>query len=337
MPTIKDYRYRVALSFLLIIIPITIGTVGYMFIEDLTLIEAVYMSVITIATVGYGEVQPLTDAGRVFTIFLILTNLGLFAYAISLITNTLIQNDFFEKYKTNKMKQRISKLSNHVIVCGYGRNGQEAIEVLRRNNMQFVVIESNATIVQNQLANTDVLFLNADATTDEVLIEAGINHAFGLITTLPDDAANVYVTLTAREINGNILIVSRASQDNSVKKLKRAGANNVIMPDKIGGAHMATLMVQPDVKEFIDILTSQGTDASIEEFSFEKISKNMQGKTIQELHLRTQTGVNVIGLKTNNGDYIINPESTQELNADYKLIVLGTAKQMQAFKDLLNT
>ena len=264
MFSLKNYRYRIALSFLLIVIPITIGTVGYMLIEDLNFIEAVYMSVITIATVGYGEVQPLTDAGRIFTIFLILTNLGLFAYAIGLITNTLIQNDFFEKYKSNKMKQRIAKLNNHIIVCGYGRNGQEAIEVLKRNNMPFVVIESNPHIVTTQLADTEVLHLNADATTDEVLITAGIEHAFGLITTLPDDAANVYVTLTAREINNSMVIVSRASHDNSVKKLKRAGANNVIMPDKIGGAHMATLMVQPDVKEFIDILTSQGTDASIE-------------------------------------------------------------------------
>ncbi len=335
MFSLKNYRYRIALSFLLIIIPITIGTVGYMLIEDLNFIEAVYMSVITIATVGYGEVQPLTDAGRIFTIFLILTNLGLFAYAIGLITNTLIQNDFFEKYKSNKMKQRITKLSNHIIVCGYGRNGQEAIEVLKRNNMPFVIIESNPHIVNTQLADSDLLHLNADATTDEVLITAGIEHAFGLITTLPDDAANVYVTLTAREINHTMIIVSRASHDNSVKKLKRAGANNVIMPDKIGGAHMATLMVQPDVKEFIDILTSQGTDAGIEEFSYEDIKKKVAGKTIQELHLRAQTGVNVIGLKKSNGDYVINPESNQELNEGDKLIVLATAKQMQAFKDLL--
>jgi voltage-gated potassium channel len=335
MFSLKNYRYRIALSFLLIVIPITIGTVGYMLIEDLNFIEAVYMSVITIATVGYGEVQPLTDAGRIFTIFLILTNLGLFAYAIGLITNTLIQNDFFEKYKSNKMKQRIAKLNNHIIVCGYGRNGQEAIEVLKRNNMPFVVIESNPHIVTTQLADTEVLHLNADATTDEVLITAGIEHAFGLITTLPDDAANVYVTLTAREINNSMVIVSRASHDNSVKKLKRAGANNVIMPDKIGGAHMATLMVQPDVKEFIDILTSQGTDASIEEFAYDKIKTKLPGKTIQELHLRAQTGVNVIGLKKQNGDYIINPESNHELSDEYKLIVLGTAKQMQSFKELL--
>lgn len=336
MFSLKNYRYRIALSFLLIIIPITIGTVGYMLIEDLNFIEAVYMSVITIATVGYGEVQPLTDAGRIFTIFLILTNLGLFAYAIGLITNTLIQNDFFEKYKSNKMKQRITKLSNHVIVCGYGRNGQEAIEVLKRNNMPFVIIESNPHIVSTQLADSELLYLNADATTDEVLITAGIEHAFGLITTLPDDAANVYVTLTAREINQSMVIVSRASHDNSVKKLKRAGANNVIMPDKIGGAHMATLMVQPDVKEFIDILTSQGTDAGIEEFSYKKIANKLPGNTIQELHLRAKSGVNVIGVKNPNGDYVINPDVNTPLHPESKLIVLGTSAQMQLLYQLIS-
>ncbi len=329
-------RYKIVFSFLLILVPITIGTVGYMLIEDLNFLAALYMSVITIATVGYGEVKPLTDGGRIFTIFLILTNLGLFAYAIGLITNILIQNDFLERFKSNKMKQKIAKLSQHVIICGYGRNGREAAAIFKHKNIPYVVIEMNKEISETLLNDGQILYLNDDATIDEVLITAGINKARGLISTLPDDAANVYVVLTAREINKDITIVSRASSDSSVNKLKRAGATNVIMPDKIGGNHMATLMIQPDVKEFIDIITSQSLDVSIEEFSLEKIRPKITGNTITELKLRSLTGVNIIGIKNAEGNYLINPESNQILTDKCKLIVLGTAKQMQAFKKLID-
>jgi voltage-gated potassium channel len=330
----KSYKYKIVLSFLLILIPITIGTIGYLIVEDLTFIEAVYMSVITIATVGYGEVKPLTDAGRVFTIFLILTNLGLFAYAVGLISNIFIQNDFIEHYKKNRMKQRISKLKNHVIICGYGRNGREAAATFQHKNISYVIIEMNKEVSETLLNNGQILYLNEDATIDDVLIDAGINNARGLITTLPDDAANVYVTLTAREINKDITIVSRASSDNAVKKLKRAGANNVIMPDKIGGNHMATLMIQPDVKEFIDMITGQDYDVYMEEFLLNDIQQKISGNTIQELDLRTKTGVNIIGIKNADGDYIINPEVFQVLQHDCKLILMGTTKQMNALKTL---
>ena len=330
----KSYKYKIALSFLLILIPITIGTIGYLIVEDLTFIEAIYMSVITIATVGYGEVRPLTDAGRVFTIFLILTNLGLFAYAIGLITNLFIQSDFIEYYRVNKMKKKIALLKDHVIICGYGRNGREAASTLKHKGIPYVIIEMNKDISETLLSDGNILYLNDDATIDDVLIDAGINNAKGLITTLPDDAANVYVTLTAKEINNDVTIVSRASSDNAVKKLKRAGATNVIMPDKIGGNHMATLMIQPDIKEFIDMITGQDFDVSMEEFLLSDIRNKIKGNTINELDLRTKTGVNVVGIKNADGSYIINPEVFQILPDDCKLIVLGTSKQMTALKNV---
>ncbi|TAE85862.1 MAG: potassium channel protein [Bacteroidetes bacterium] len=327
---------RVILSFLLIVIPITIGVIGYMTIEDFNFLDALYMSVITIATVGFGETNPLSDAGRIFTIFLIISNLGIFAYALSLITSILIQGDFFEKYKSNKMKQQIAKLNNHVILCGYGRTGKEAAEILNRKKIPFVVIESRKDLNDELQANGIHWYLNEDATKDEVLEDAGIKKARGLITTLPDDADNVYVVLTAREINSEMTIISRASTDSSVKKLKRAGASNVIMPDKIGGAHMASLITQPDVKEFLDIISGQGEGVQLEEIELEKIAKQLNGNTIAELNLRHKTGVNVIGLKNTDGSYTVNPDIFTVLPAGTKLIVLGTAEQMEALKVTLN-
>lgn len=332
----KSYKYKIVLSFLLILIPITIGTIGYLIVEDLTFIEAIYMSVITIATVGYGEVKPLTDAGRIFTIFLILTNLGLFAYAIGLITNIFIQNDFIEQYQKNRMKQRIAKLKNHIIICGYGRNGREAASIFQHKNIPYVIVEMNKEVSETLLNDGNILYLIDDATIDEVLIDAGINNARGLITTLPDDAANVYVTLTAKEINKEITIVSRASSDNAVKKLKRAGANNVIMPDKIGGNHMATLMIQPDIKEFIDMISGQSEDILVQEFSLSVVMQKLAGNNLLDLDLRKRTGVNPIGIKHSDGTFEINPDMNKSLDAGDKLILLATPVQLKQFNQLIN-
>lgn len=307
-----------------------------MTIEDFNFLDALYMSVITIATVGFGETNPLSDAGRIFTIFLIISNLGIFAYALSLITSILIQGDFFENYKSNKMKQQIAKLNNHVILCGYGRTGKEAAEILNRKKIPFVVIESRKELNDDLQANGVLWYLNEDATKDEALEDAGIKKARGLITTLPDDADNVYVVLTAREINNEMTIISRASTDSSVKKLKRAGASNVIMPDKIGGAHMASLITQPDVKEFLDIISGQGEGVQLEEIEFEKITKQLPGKTIAALNLRHKTGINVIGIKNTDGTYTVNPDISMPINPASKLIILGTSEQMKELSNLLN-
>lgn len=327
-------RFKIIFALLLIVIPITVGVIGYMLIEKLRLLDAVYMTVITIATVGYGEVRPLTDEGRIFTIILIISNLIIFAYAISLITSILIQGDFFETYKTRKMKKQIAQLSQHVIVCGFGRNGKEAISVLNRKKIPFVVIELRKDI--SEITDQNILFLNDDATKDETLLAAGILQARGLISTLPDDADNVYVTLTARELNQSMTIISRASTDSSVKKLKRAGANNVIMPDKIGGAHMASLIVQPDVNEFIDLISGQGEDVMVQEINMAELMKKFDGDTLLTFDLRKKSGVNPIGLKHADGSYEVNPDINKKLLHSDKIIILATPLQLKQFNALLN-
>lgn len=333
--TIKKLRHNIRLAILLISIPMFIGVIGYMLIEHFTFLEALYMTVITAATVGFQEVKPLSDAGRIFTVFLIITNLGIFAYAISLITGTIAEGNFFERYKINKMKNKIAELKNHVIVCGYGRNGKEACLMLKRGKIKFVVFENKKELTDEDSLNEDFYFLNEDATKDETLLSAGIKNARGLITTLPNDADNVYVVLTARELNHLFTIISRASTDSSVKKLKRAGANNVIMPDKMGGAHMASLIVHPDVKEFIDLISSQtDSEIKIDEMTLKKINQKFKGNTIDALGIREKTGVNVIGLKNEDGTFTVNPGINHLLTGDVKLILLGTKVQMDKLKEM---
>ena len=319
-------------------IPISIGVIGYMFIEQAPFLDALFMTITTISTVGYGEIFPLSQTGRIFTILLIISNLGVFAYAISLIGRFLFEGQFFEQLKLRRMKKRITGLENHVIVCGYGRNGQAACETLRKNNIPFVIIESKKELIDHYLDEAEApYYLNEDATRDETLLDAGIKNARGLITTLPADADNVYVVLTARELNSNLTIISRATSNSSCNKLKRAGANNVIMPDRIGGAHMASLIVLPDVKEFIDIISGQvGADVLLEEFSVLKLRNALKGNTIKELGIRQLTNANVIGLKNSDGNYEVNPDMNKNLLDSDKLIVLGTNEQMARLHGLFS-
>jgi len=180
----------------------------------------------------------------------------------------------------------------------------------------------------------NVLFIEGDATEDDVLLEAGIKRAKALITALPNDASNVFVVLTAREMSPGLKIISRASEDASESKLKRAGANNVIMPDKIGGTHMAALVVKPDVLEFIDHITGR-INIKLEEILYNSLPERMRGKSIRELEIRNKTGANIIGFKTAEGEYVINPPPDTVMQPDAKLFVLGTAEQVSKFKEIL--
>lgn len=321
----------------LIMVPITLGVSGYMVIEKAGFLDALFMTITTVATVGYGEVFPLSDAGRIFTIFLIMGNLGVFAYALTLITRFIIEGNFFQQIRNKRMKEKIKQLRNHVIVCGYGRNGQAACEMLQKHQLTFVVLESKSEMQETSAGKFPTYFLHEDATNDESLLDAGIMEARGLITTLPNDADNVFVTLTAKGLNPNLTIISRASNSSSFTKLKRAGATNVIMPDKIGGAHMATLIVRPDVNEFVDILSGQaGADVQLEEFSYDILKKHLVGTTIADLNIRKLSGANVIGLKLKDGSYVVNPNINRVLEEDQKLIILGNSSQMETLKNIIH-
>ncbi len=313
-----------------------IGTIGYIIIDNYKPVNAFYMTVITIATVGYGEVEPLSTAGKIFTSFLIITSFGTFAYAVSAITKFVIDGEFNQFYKNKKLTSAIDKLSDHVIICGYGRNGRQAAQILKKHDKRFVVVENNdkiTTTVSHKFAD---LVLNGDGTQDETLLKAGILRAKALITTLPIDADNLFIVLTARNLNSKLTIISRASDDGSDAKLKIAGANNVIMPDKVGGAHMASLVMKPDVMEFVDYITAQGGDNNnLEEITFDRINDVLKNKTLKELEIRNKSGANIIGFKTATGEYIVNPSADTKIIPHSKIFVLGTPEQIRKLNLIL--
>lgn len=318
----------------LIVSIISIGTAGYMIIEDFTFIEALYMTIITISTVGYTEIHPLSNAGRLFNIFLIISSLTTTAFAITMLTRYVIDGEINLYFKYRRMNTAIEKLENHVILCGYGRNGKQAADTLCQHKVQFVVIEINTErIEQDIVQGRKLLYIKGDATEDETLINAGIKKAKALITALPEDADNVFIVLTARTVNNNIQIISRASHANSAPKLKKAGANNVILPDKIGGMHMATLVTKPDVIEFIDYLSGEEGEAiHLEAVGYEVLPRELKDTSLKDIMAWRKTGVNCLGVKNAEGKFVINPPDSTPITAGMKVIVLGTKEQIEIMK-----
>jgi voltage-gated potassium channel len=320
----------------LLVVLLFTGIIGFKIMSDYSWVDAFYMTVITITTVGFGEVQPLDPETKIFTILLILTSVVIVGYALTIITEYIISKNVISELKHKKMQKKIDALSNHIVICGYGRNGKQAAKKLLTHNRSFVVIESNKeTIEKYQNENTRFVFGNAND--DEVLLAAGIERAECLISALPNDSDNVFVVLSARQMNKNARIISRASNESSYSKLKLAGANNVILPDKIGGDHMASLVVVPDLLEFIDNLSIVGNKSiNIEEIAVEQLYDTSNIKTIQDLELRKKTGCSVIGYKDETGHYTINPEASQKLVPNSKVIVLGQPEQIQKLNSTYN-
>lgn len=308
------------------------GIVGYSLIEGYNFHDAFFMTIITISTVGFQIVKPLTVEGRYFTAFLIVTSFGTFAYAASIISSYLLDGDFRKHFMQLKKIKKIKELENHIIICGYGRNGKQILHELQASKEKYILIENDPDIAKELSAGGIGSFLEGDATEDQVLVNAGIKNAKALITTLPDDAENVFVVLTAREMNKDLLIISRASKDSSDKKLRRAGANNVVMPDKVGGTHMASLVMKPDVVEFFNHLTGQDNNISLEEITYESLPTEFKNKSIEDLHIRKRSGANIVGLKTKDGEYKLNPSPKTIICEGSKLFVLGMNQQIEDLK-----
>ena len=328
-PFLKLFKSKINTAISLLILLFFTGVFGFKLMSGYSWIDAVYMTVITVTTVGFGEVQPLDPQAKIFTVFLILTSVVIVGYAFKIITEYIISRNDISELKHKKMQKQIDSLSNHIIICGFGRNGKQAAKKLIMHKRSFVVIESNKELIEKH-QNDTILFVWGNANDDEVLQLAGVDRAECLISALPSDSDNVFVVLSARQMNANIRIISRASNESSYSKLKLAGANNVILPDKIGGDHMASLVVVPDLLEFIDNLSIIGNGSiNIEEIAAEELYDTSVIKTIQDLQLRKNTGCSVIGYKSESGEYVINPEASQKLAPKSKVIVLGRPEQIQ--------
>lgn len=335
-PIEKVFKSKLNIAIFLLSILILSGIVGFKIISGFSWIDSIYMTIITITTVGFGEVQPLDSQSKLFTVGLILTSAVTVGYALKVITEYLISKNDINELKQKKMQKTIDNLTGHIIICGYGRNGKQAAKKLKAHNHNFVVIEKSEQIIQ-KIKGDNLNCIFGDANEDDILINAGIDRASCLISALPNDSENVFVVLSARQINPNIRIISRASDETSYSKLKLAGANNVILPDQIGGNHMASLVVVPDLLEFVDNLSIIGNqNINIEEIPVEKLYDVSNVKTILELDLRKKTGCNVIGYKDSNGEYHINPDANQKLIPGSKIIVLGKSKQIQNLNSIYN-
>lgn len=322
-----QFFYRIFIPVALMLLLMLSGVVGYMVIEHYNFLEAVYMTVITVASVGYEEVHPLSRAGMIFTTILILFNIGLFTLFLTLLTRYFVDGEFMRQYKLIKMQNKIDKLSGHVIVCGFGRNGREAAQVLHDNGIPFVVLENKE--LPKDLPFELEHYQVGDATRDETLLSVGLHRAKALISTLPNDADNLFVVLTARQHNPAVKIISRASQDSSVAKLRVAGATNVIMPDKIGGAHMATLVMSPDVVELLSLMsTRSNAHFGIVELTAHKAFE------LSELDLWRKTGCTVLGVK-HNKEYLLNPTPNHKVYGGELLILMGSAEQIAKAKELV--
>ncbi len=329
-------RPKIYIALALLLVVIAIGVLGFRYFSNYTWVDALYMTVITMTTVGFGEVQPLDDNAKLFTIFLISTSVAIFAYSVSVITEYIVSKSDPKKVQYRKTQKMIHQLQHHIIIIGYGRNGKQAAAKLLAYDKPFIIIEKDATLIE-RYQSEELLFLKGNATEDEVLIEAGIKNADCLICTLPEDADNLFIVLSARQINKKLKIISRASQDTSYKKIRLAGADNVIMPDRIGGDHMASLVVVPDLIEFLDNLSIVGKRSiNIEEISFEDMFDDEKERTILTIDMRSRTGCTIIGYKSPDGDYIVNPEADTYLRPGSKIVVLGRPEQINLLNKQFN-
>ncbi len=324
------FNYRLYRALGLILLVVAIGVLGYKYLSDsYTWVEALYMTVITVTTVGFSEVHPTSDMEKLFTVFLIITSISIYGYVVSVISEYIANGRFFEQLKKKKMQQKIQHLKNHTIVCGFGRNGRQAVERLKSYDKHCIIIESDERIIE-ELEGYGYTYVKGNATDDVTLEKANISHASHLITTLPSDADNLFVVLSARQLNKTLTIISRASNDTSYSKLKIGGANNIIMPDKIGGNHMASLIVTPDLVEFVERISIEGKETTnLEEIAVNNLPDEFINKTLLDLDLRRKTGCSVIGYKDANSEYVINPDVKIILKPNTFLIVLGNVEQIK--------
>ncbi len=318
---------RLRFVLVMVVVLLSGGTIGYMVIEGWGWHDAFFMTVITLSTVGYGEVRPLTQVGESFTILLILLGVGGVAYTFSTLADYIVAGELNGFLRRQRMMRDIGKLRNHYIICGYGRVGQQVAQGLRANKYDVVVIDASDERVA-EFDDIGIHYIIGDATSDPVLQQAGIEHASGLCTCLPNDATNVFVVLSARTFNEKLFIISRGNLPESERKLRIAGANQVINPYTITGHRMAAQLLHPSVVEFLDVIMRAGDlELRIEEIHIGQES-TMNGKSLAECNVRSDTGVNVLAIRRHDGRLYTHLPADFTLHVNDTLIGLGTQPQL---------
>ncbi len=337
LPALTEGWRRFWIGFLLVVAVVVVGSVGFRIIgasygEDWNWLDCIYMTVITVSTVGYGEVLPMQDhdGARIFAVFLILFGMGMLLYFASAVVALVVEFNIKAVFERRKLEKEIRELKDHIIVCGAGTTGIHVIEELHATGQPFIVIDTDAERIDWIISHLGSPFLNivGDATDDNVLLEAGIKRAMGVLTALSSDKDNLFVTITARHLNGNLRIVSRSREISSRDKMIRAGANSVVSPNHIGGMRMASEMVRPEVVQFLDLMLRDKEKAlRIEEATVPEGSP-VAGKTLAEAQLRKVTDLLVIAARCNDGSYKYHPGPDFLLLEGATLIVLGPTKDV---------
>jgi voltage-gated potassium channel len=315
----KNPSKHIVGGFLFLLSTIAIGVIGYMVIEGWRFLDALYMTMITITTTGFHEVHPLSDEAKWFTVILIIMGISSIAYISGRTIQIIVESNIFRRRRMNK---KINELENHFLVCGYGKIGEYICKELVENAANFIVIEKDPVEVE-RLRQTGYLYSVGNPSDDDILIQAGIQRAKGFIAAMPNDAENVFATLSAKVINPKIFIVAMAVEDDTESKLLKAGANRVVKPFETSGTRMAEIILRPGVIEFIDIVArDKSVDLNIEEVYVRERSP-LVNKSLADSHIRQELNIMVVSVIKSDGRLIYNPQSPTTIEAGDKLIVLG--------------
>jgi len=328
---LEELRKKLFQALALVAFIVACGTAGYMIIEGWNFLDAIYMTVTTLTTVGFREVHELSSRGIIFTILLIVGGVGTVFYALSTGAKVILEGELKEIYGRKKLENKIKELKDHYIICGYGRMGKIIAREMKAEGARFVVVEKAPASFEE---DADVLILKGDATQDHVLKEAGIERARGLISVLPTDAENLFVVLSARGLNPKLLIFSRAVEEDSEKKLLRAGATKVVSPYHIGGLRMAHTVLKPAVVDFIEFATKSGNiELQMQEINIQEGS-SLIDLTLQECGIGEGLGVIVVAIKQSTGDTKFNPTFRSTVKSGDTLIVLGEVAKLKRFEEM---
>ncbi|SEM05193.1 voltage-gated potassium channel [Syntrophus gentianae] len=319
-------------SFLLFLI-LVLGTVGYVLIEGWGIIESFYMTVTTISTVGYGDFTPATWQGRLFTVLLVLFGVGTMLYSVSMFAEMMVEDRLKKVLGRGSMENRIERMKNHYIICGFGRMGSLICRELAEEKAPFVVIEKNPDIIQ-RLEDEGYVYLKGDATDDKSLLRAGIRRAQGVVCVLSTDAENLYTILTSKELNAGIYILSRCEEEVSEHRLLRAGADRVISPYKMGGMRMAMAILKPAMMDFIEITTRrQSLELRMEEMPLSEDSAII-GRSLEAAEIRKSYGLIIVAIKKDSGKMIFNPPAGYVIEKGDRLIALGEDEDVNRFNQV---
>jgi len=328
-----DLRRRIVFSFGLIVLVISFGTAGYMSIEGWNFLDSLYMTIITLTTVGFREIHDLSFNGKVFTIVLIIGGVGTVLYALSTGAKFVLEGELQEIFGRKRLEKKLKDLEGHYIVCGYGRMGKIIAKELKHENLTFVVIEKN-DVVMDPDEKEEILIVQGDATKDELLKKVGIEKAKCLISALPTDAENLYVVLSARGLNPNLLIVARAGEEGSEQKLLRAGADRVVSPYHIGGLRIAHTVLKPAVVDFIEFATKSGNiDLQMEEITIQKDS-GLVGQSLDQCGIGRDLGIIIVAIKQQNGEMKFNPTFRTTIEAGDTLIAVGETSKLNVLEEM---